>query len=82
MGDYNIIYFWTLTFPLATMLSITMAAYLSLKTRYIECRLKYDVKFRNSDKGRRYMKRMERREKMLECFRYKNFDVDDDEISQ
>lgn len=74
MGDYNMIYFWTLTFPLATMLAIATAGYLKMKTKYVICRLKYDKEFRNSPKGRKYIARMKRLDKMMDCFRYKSLD--------
>lgn len=81
MGDYNMIYFWTLTFPLATMLSVAMAAYLNMKTKYMLCRLKYDKEFRGSVKGRRFIARMKKWERRLECFKYKNLDnIEDIEI--
>ncbi len=74
MGCYNEIYFWTLLFPITTMLAITMAGYLSMKTKYIECRLKYDVEFRNSEKGQKYIRKNEKTDRVMEIFKYKHFD--------
>ncbi len=72
MVDYNMIYFWTLIFPLATMLAITMAGYLDMRNRYIVCRLKYDKEFRESEKGKALMMKLKKREKRLDWFRYKD----------
>ena len=73
--DYNMIYFWTLTFPLATIASIATAGYIGMKQRYVECRLKYDAKFRASKKGQRWLEKLDKRNIWYERFRYREMDL-------
>lgn len=83
MVDYNMIYFWTLTFPLATIAGIAMAGYLIMRERYIRYRLRHDKRFRESVKGQSWIKKMKKKDKWRDNFRYKELDLAEiDEIEE